>query len=118
MSSRALTVILNSDHSRKFVAVLAERRDPSQNIKESILKEGKNKFRLKGLSTVYLQGGDVLEEEQDLPERTTQVWIAKGESYAGPPRFIPSNEGATAEDIRIIRCVLFHLSYSLLFDSR
>ncbi|CAA7271636.1 unnamed protein product [Cyclocybe aegerita] len=102
MPSKALTVILNLDQSRKFVLVLPESPEARKNLKERILREGKNKFRTKGLSSVFLQGGNVLEDDQDLSEHTTQVWLGKGEPYAGPPKAAEETAGARPQDIRII----------------
>ncbi|KAF8965259.1 hypothetical protein BDZ97DRAFT_798206 [Flammula alnicola] len=102
MPSRALTVTLNFDHSRKFALLLPEGADSRKNVKGLILREGKNKFRTKGLSSVFLQGGIALAPDEDLPESTTQVWVGKGEPYTGPPKPTPDGDGSRSEDIRVI----------------
>jgi hypothetical protein len=76
-----LTVVLNSNHSKRFVCLLLSLQAP----KEAILREARNKFRTKALSQVYIQGGAQLEEAVDLREGTTTVWVSKGEPYSGPP---------------------------------
>jgi release factor H-coupled RctB family protein len=53
--------------------------------KATILREARNKFRVHSLSHVFLQGGTSLEQDEDIPDRTTRVWIGKGEPYNGPP---------------------------------
>ncbi|RDB21133.1 tRNA-splicing ligase RtcB [Hypsizygus marmoreus] len=80
MSSRALTVTLNYDQSKKFAIVLNTHAP-----KEAILRQARNKFRSKTLSLVFLRGGAHLKDGADLPDSITQVWISKGEPYSGPP---------------------------------
>jgi release factor H-coupled RctB family protein len=91
-----LTVILNSNHSRKFACLLQSLQAP----KQIILREARNKFRIKNLSQVYIQGGVELEEEIDLKEGATTVWVSKGEPYSGPPLQNGRSDGAA--DVRII----------------
>lgn len=81
MPSRTITVILNSNHTRKFALVLRSLETPTDNI----IREAQNKFRSKGLSQIFLQGGLRLEPNVDLNESITQVWVGKGEPYNGPP---------------------------------
>ena len=107
MPSRALTVTLNFDQSRKFVLLLPESPESRGKLKERILRESKNKFRAKGVSSVFLQGGTTLEDDAELPELTSQVWVGKGEPYAGPPRVADDVSGARPQNIRIIAWVLF-----------
>ena len=101
MPSRALTVILDFDHSRKFALLLPEGADSlgALDLKERILREGRNKFRIKGLSSIYLQGGALLGNEDTDLSSAVKVWVSRGEPYAGPPKPIQS---ATAGTIRII----------------
>jgi release factor H-coupled RctB family protein len=76
---RTLTVILNSNNTKKFALLIRSIDAP----KETILREARNKFRSKGLSQIFLQGGTLLDEH--LPVSVTQVWVGKGEVYSGPP---------------------------------
>lgn len=108
MPSRALTVTLNYDQSRKFVLLLAATPDARKNLNERILREGKNKFRAKALTSVFLQGGLLLDDQDELPEDATQVWVSKGEPYAGPPK-PTDNEGCRPEDVRIIGYLTFSI---------
>ena len=78
--SSALTVILNANHTKRFALVL---RDP-ETPKSTILREARNKFRIKALSHVFLQGGTPLEDDHS-GLGFTKVWISKGEPYSGPP---------------------------------
>ncbi|KJA27100.1 hypothetical protein HYPSUDRAFT_84006 [Hypholoma sublateritium FD-334 SS-4] len=101
MPSRVLTVILNFDHSRKFALLLPEQAEPlgTLNLKERILREGRNKFRIKGLSSIYLQGGALLGDEDADVLFAAKVWVGKGEPYTGPPKPI---QNETLGTIRII----------------
>lgn len=101
MPSRALTIILNFDHSRKFALLLPEETDSlgTLNLKERILREGRNKFRIKNLSSIYLQGGTLLGDENADLLSAAKVWVGKGEPYAGPPKPI---QNAMPGTIRII----------------
>lgn len=100
MSSRALTVVLNYDHSKKFALLLNPQTPP----KEDILREARNKFRSKGLSLVYLRGGTTLEDNDDLQPNINQVWVSKGEPYSGPP-VDPRSTQTSHSEVRIIRYV-------------
>ncbi|KAF8163370.1 release factor H-coupled R [Crassisporium funariophilum] len=103
MPSRALTVTLNFDHNRKFVSLLPEAAESRKNLKERILREARNKFCTKGLSSVFLLGGISLADEEDFPEAVEQVWIGKGEPYTGPPKQSAFDGGSCrAEDVRVI----------------
>lgn len=83
MPSRPLTVILNSNHTKKFTLLLRPQDPPGP--RNIILCDARNKFRIKGLCSVFLQGGSLLEDETDLGDLVTQVWVSKGEPYSGPP---------------------------------
>lgn len=104
MPSKPLTVILNFDQSRKFVLLIpdADGPDARKDLHERILREGKNKFRLKGLTSVFLQGGSLLDDQAILPDNMTQVWVGKGEPYAGPPNRVSDDHGCEPDDLRII----------------
>jgi release factor H-coupled RctB family protein len=89
-----LTVILNSNHSKKFALLLPSLQAP----KATILREARNKFRLKALSYVYLQGGIILEDDEDIREGgTINVWVSKGEPYNGPPLSQKNHPDSLAE---------------------
>ncbi len=100
MPSLAITVALNYDQSKKFALL------PGQNkatLREIILREARNKFRVKALSVVFLRGGTLFEESDTLAESVTQVWVGKGEPYAGPPADI--GRSANPGEVRVIRYV-------------
>ncbi|KAJ7109460.1 release factor H-coupled R [Mycena epipterygia] len=81
MPSRVVTVTLNYNHSKRFALLLS----PSElNHREAILREARNKFRAK-VSAIFLSGGVILAEGENLPELVSQVWVGKGEPYCGPP---------------------------------
>lgn len=99
MPSRTITIILNSNQTKRSAFVL---RSLDASPGEAILREARNKFRLKGLSHVFLQGGALLQSDADISEMpwVTDVWVGKGESYAGPPAN-PSHSKGSGE-VRII----------------
>ncbi|KAJ7235437.1 release factor H-coupled R, partial [Mycena haematopus] len=80
MPSRVITVILNSNHSKRFALLLSE----VELGRPKILTEARNKFRSKGLSSVFLLGGVILAEGDALPELVSQVYVGKDEPYCGP----------------------------------
>lgn len=87
---------------------------PDTPVRQRIIQEAKNKFRIKALSSVFLPGGILLEDEQSIPESTNQVWVGKGEPYAGPPKSV-ADDAPSPEDIRVIRQVVFFwLAFDLL----
>jgi release factor H-coupled RctB family protein len=98
MPSRTITVILNSNHTKKCALLLRSLQAPT----DAILHEARNKFRIKGLSQIFLRGGAPLEPDADLGEMAwvTQVWVGKGEPYSGPPSR-PAQSGGSGE-VRII----------------
>jgi release factor H-coupled RctB family protein len=98
MLSRTITVILNSNHTKKCVILLRSLEGPT----DAILQEARNKFRVKALSQVFLQGGATLEPGANLTEMpwVTCVWVGKGEPYSGPPAK-PTQSGGSAQ-VRII----------------
>ncbi|KAJ7285756.1 release factor H-coupled R [Mycena rebaudengoi] len=81
MPSRAVTVILNYNQSKRFVLLLSTLSPDTDH--DVILREARNKFRAK-LTSAFLIGGTLLGSE-DLPESVKQVWVGKGEPYCGPP---------------------------------
>ena len=95
MPSRALTVILNYNQSKKFALPSSKNAG-----KETILREARNKFRAKGLSSVFLRGGTPLDGDEDLPNSVTQVWVSKGEPYCGPP--VDPSRSPEPGEVRII----------------
>ncbi|KZV92464.1 release factor H-coupled R [Exidia glandulosa HHB12029] len=98
MGSRALTLTLNANHSKKSTIIVPLDAD---DVHARILREARNKFRSKALSRVYLLGGIELNVEDDLPFGTTQVWVSKGEDYTGPPAPGPSRLDA-APAVRVM----------------
>lgn len=103
MPLRAITVLLNHDQSKKFVFLPSGQNH--QNFKEAILRDARNKFRSKTLCTVYLRGGAILGEQEEITESTMQVWVGREEPYAGPPVDTTRSQGPGGHGIHIIKCV-------------
>lgn len=102
MPSRAVTVHLNYDQSKKFVHLPSGESQKLQ--KEAILRESRNKFRIKGLSTVFLRGGIPIEDaEPSLSRSATQVWVGKGEPFSGPP--LDATRSTNPGEVRVIKWV-------------
>ncbi|KAF8212149.1 tRNA-splicing ligase RtcB-domain-containing protein [Mycena galopus ATCC 62051] len=100
MPSRAITVILNSNHNKRFALLLSE--GDVQQGPQAILREAKNKFRTKALSSVFLQGGVILADGEPVPELVLQVWIGKGEPYCGPPGIAHGSPSAFDSELHLI----------------
>ncbi|KAJ7685264.1 release factor H-coupled R [Mycena polygramma] len=83
MPSRAVTVTLNYNHSKRF-ALLLSPSSAEDDHRQTILREARNKFRVK-VSSVYLPGGVILADGESLPELVSHVWVGRGEAYCGPP---------------------------------
>ncbi|KAJ6502469.1 release factor H-coupled R [Mycena sanguinolenta] len=98
MPSRVITVILNSNHNKRFALLLSE-VEVQLGSSKIILEAAKNKFRgSKGLSSVFLLGGTILAEGDRLPELVSQVYVGKDEPYCGPP---PSTARAATSDSEV-----------------
>jgi release factor H-coupled RctB family protein len=81
MPSRPLTIVLNSNNSQKATILFpSDSPDP----REWILKEARNKLRIRALKRVFLRGGTELEQSAVLDSDVTDVWVSKGEEYIGP----------------------------------
>ncbi|KAF9013894.1 tRNA-splicing ligase [Cyathus striatus] len=78
MPSHTLNIILNYDRSRRFPLV------DKKHHKEGILRAARNKFNVKGLSSVFFRGGIHLDDDAAIPDQTSEVWVGKGEPYSGP----------------------------------
>lgn len=103
MPSRTITIILNTNHSKKCVLILKPK--PRDTNSAAILREARNKFRVKALTKIYIQGGAFLEPETDLTDPdvlpwVTKVWVAKDEPYNGPPS--PPARSRGIGEVRII----------------
>lgn len=95
--SRALTLTLNTNHSKRSTILLPTDAPDAQS---RILREARNKFRTKALSQVFLQGGVLLGQDDDLPLGVSQVWVGKGEPYTGPPS--PATSPGAKGDVRVL----------------
>ncbi|KAJ7774924.1 release factor H-coupled R [Mycena metata] len=82
MPSRVVTCSLNSNHSKSFALLLSSSLQEVDH-REIILREARNKFRVKA-SSVFLSGGLTLAAGESLPELVSQIWVGKGEPYCGP----------------------------------
>lgn len=80
MPLRPLTIALNANHTRKFVYLFD---DDVSDAKACILREAHNKFRIRSLKHVFLQGGAELGDEEQLHYSAVQVFVSKGEVYNG-----------------------------------
>jgi hypothetical protein len=99
MSVRTLTIILNSNHSKKFALVL---QSSDATARDTILREARNKFRIKTLSIVFLQGGTPLDNSESvLRASDALVWVSKGEPYNGPPAN-PRSRNDNPAEVRVI----------------
>lgn len=76
---RPITIFLNADQSRKTVFLLP---DSESDVKSRIIKEAQNKFRVKGINTVYLPGGSILEDNK-FPPTVSSCFVGKGEPFVG-----------------------------------
>lgn len=86
MPSRALTVTLNYDHSRNFVFLLPALPDSSKDLSKRILREGRNKFRVKSLMSVFLQGGLLLLMKINFRKARRKYGSAKASPTPDHPR--------------------------------
>lgn len=104
MPSRALTVTLNYQQGKNFALLLST--SPEVDLAAEILREARNKFRTRKLTSVFLPGGLILAEREPLPELVSQVWVGKGEPYCGPPApFHGSPSSAFDSELHLIRWV-------------
>ncbi|KAF7338230.1 tRNA-splicing ligase RtcB [Mycena venus] len=100
MPSRVVTVTLNYNHNKRFALLL-----PHSTTTEAvtvILREARNKFRTKALSSVFLPGGVFLAEGESFPELVSQVWVGKGEPYCGPPGIVHASASAFDSELHLI----------------
>ncbi|KAJ7774493.1 release factor H-coupled R [Mycena maculata] len=104
MPSRVVTVTLNYNQSKKFALLLLPSSQPDHD-RDTILREARNKFRVK-VSSVFLPGGITLSEGERLPQLVSQIWVAKGEPYAGPPGGADESSASFDAELVLIRCVL------------
>ncbi|KAJ7430715.1 release factor H-coupled R [Mycena galericulata] len=97
-SRRVVTVTLNYNHGKRFALLVS----PSpQGHHDTILREARNKFRAK-VSSVFLPGGLILAEGESIPELVSQVWVSRGEPYAGPPGAPNGSLAADAAELHLI----------------
>ncbi|QRW12807.1 tRNA-splicing ligase RtcB [Ceratobasidium sp. AG-Ba] len=89
-TARPITVILNANQSKKFVFLLDSLPSDvgltSPNPQHtSILVEARKKFRVKPLDRIYLKGGTEFSPNsvEPLHEDVREVWVSKGEPFAG-----------------------------------
>ncbi|KAG9105170.1 hypothetical protein FRC07_009544 [Ceratobasidium sp. 392] len=89
-NSRPITVILNANQSKRFVFLLeslpSDTTTTSQSPQHtSILTEARKKFRVKQLERVFLKGGTEFAASpvEPLHEDVREVWVSKGEPFAG-----------------------------------
>ncbi len=94
---RPITIFLNTDQSRKTVFLLPD-NDPD--VKSRIIKEAQNKFRVKGINTVYLPGGVILEDNA-FPPTASSCFVGKGEPFVGRAAGSSSNATRQPAEVRL-----------------
>jgi len=94
---RPITIFLNTDQSRKTVFLLPD-NDPD--VKSRIIKEAQNKFRVKGINTVYLPGGVILEDNA-FPPTASSCFVGKGEPFVGRAAGSSSNATRSPAEVRL-----------------
>ncbi|EIN09622.1 release factor H-coupled R [Punctularia strigosozonata HHB-11173 SS5] len=102
MPLRPLTLVLNSNNSQKATVLLpADVPDAHA----WILKEARNKLRIRSLKRVFLRGGAELQPGAalDPDSDASEVWVSKGEEYIGPaPKQGGSVPGEAKDVVRVI----------------
>ena len=87
MPNRRITIILNANQSKRITVLipLPDGPDEPYNVRDHILTQARNKFRVKELNIVYRWGGVVVYDGDTLPDKIEEVLVSKGEVYIGLP---------------------------------
>lgn len=93
-----ITVILNSNHNKRIALIrpASSPGDTISNTKEYILRESRNKFRIKALQILHLKGGRVVQDDDPVDVIEETVFVSKGEPYCGPLA-VPESESPPGE---------------------
>ncbi len=85
---------------------------------------------MKALNTVFRWGGEIVDDEQDIPEKEEEVLVSKGEAYIGPPPRHTRRDGKIGEvrviasqsfiheDVRPPLCILSHIHLHVFIAGR
>ncbi|KAH7097153.1 release factor H-coupled R [Auriculariales sp. MPI-PUGE-AT-0066] len=88
MSLHPVTIILNSNQTKRFAVTLSTTDNMAS---VEILRQARNKFRIRALSHLYLFGGLGFYARECIPHDADRIWVGKGEPYAGPPLPVQSD---------------------------
>lgn len=99
MPNRRITIILNANQAKRITVLipLPGGPDAPYNVRDHILAQARNKFRIKELSIIYRWGGEVVYDGDTLPEKIDEVLVSKGEAYIGPPAKHTRTDGKAGE---------------------
>jgi release factor H-coupled RctB family protein len=99
MPNRRITIILNSNQSKRITVLvpLPGGTGESYNVRDHILTQARNKFRIKELHIVYRWGGEVVHDGDTIPESIDEALVSKGEAYIGPPAKHTRTDGNAGE---------------------
>jgi release factor H-coupled RctB family protein len=109
MPSQVLTLILNSNHSKRATVLLPY--DPAPDPLTWILTEARNKLNTKSLSRIFVRGGYELSTSSDSEDLDLafnnegthrEVWASKGEDYMGPPSAKKGRQDGGTAEVRVI----------------
>lgn len=99
MPNRRITIILNSNQSKRITVLipLPGGQDDPYNVRDHILAQARNKFRIKELNIIYQWGGEIVYDGDTLSEKIDEVLVSKGEAYIGPPTKHTRTDGKAGE---------------------
>jgi hypothetical protein len=114
MPNRRVTIILNSNQSKRITVLIPVPREHLQpttsttsatnvdtsthySVRELILQQARNKFHNRYLDVVYRWGGDVFTDQDILGLKEEEVLVSMGEAYIGPPKKRTRADGKVGE---------------------
>ncbi|PVF98777.1 release factor H-coupled R [Serendipita vermifera] len=111
MPNRRITIILNSNQSKRITVLIPVPREHLQSstttttvdtstnysVRELILQQARNKFHNRYLDVVYRWGGDVFTDQDVLGLKEEEVLVSMGEAYIGPPKKRTRADGKVGE---------------------
>jgi len=99
MPNRRITIVLNANQSKRITVLIPLPGGPDEpyNVRDHILTQARNKFRIKELSIIYQWGGEVVHDGDTIPEKIDEVLVSKGEAYIGPPAKHTRTDGKAGE---------------------
>jgi len=66
-------------------------------VRNHILTQARNRFRIKELPIIYRWGGDLIYYGEALSEKLDEVLVSKGPAYIGPPVKHTRTDGRVGE---------------------